>query len=792
MPTSLTEGGSAPISVVSYPTWTTAAKDAVGCSLGSSRLWFTCAQGIVSEVYYPRIDIPQIKDIGFIVADDKGFWVEVRRLNSYAVQWEDGVVPAVTITHRHPRFSLVLRICTDPARDVLLVNYEISGDAGLQLYVLAVPRPGGGLSQTMAYASEWEGHTVLWAEQNPYGMAILACDHNRQIGFGKRSVGAVGESDLWQDFNRMGRLTTSYTKAGPGYVALGGELIGHSGTMAVGFGSSKEAAATLALGALMEGFTSLWNRYCAQWRAWQATIPGLAQDAHASPQGALFALSATVIKVHMDKTFPGALVASLSIPWGNVSQSRAGYHLVWSRDLVETAGAMVALEALTEAREVLLYLMATQKTDGHWLQNQWLGGKPFWQGVQLDETGFPVLLAALLADKNALGDISVTRMVRQALTFIVTNGPATEQDRWEEDGGINTFTLAIAIAALVEGAQFLQGRERDCALMVADYWNSRIEDWTYVRATKTALRIGVDGYYIRMAPPDVEVRQDAGAEPLIIKNRGHLLAMEADEQIATDFLQLCRFGLRNADDPHIVTSVRAADALLKVDTPHGPVWHRYNGDGYGEHPDGAPFDGWGRGRGWPLLTGERGHYELLAARETTTYLKAMEAMTGTGGMLPEQVWDDAAIPQRNLFPGCPTGSAMPLVWTHSEFIKLVLSVAKGAPVDRPMAVWKRYAGKRPSPRFQIWRFQQPITSLDPNKDLFFLVGAEARLHFGHDQWQDVKDLITEDWGLAHVAILKAKTFISMSRLDFTFFWLDEKRWEGRDFHMDIDVHKEIT
>ena len=786
----MTKGSTAPPSVVAHPTWTTAAKDAVGCSLGSSRLWFTCAQGIVTEVYYPRVDIPQIKDIGFIVADQKGMWVEVRRLSSYTVVWEEGRIPAVTMTHHHPRFTLVLRICTDPARDVLLLDYELSGDADLRLYVLAAPRPGEGPYQTMAYAQEWEGHAVLWAEQRPYGMALVASDRNGQTGFAARSVGAVGNSDLWQDFDRTGRMTASYTEAGPGYVALGGELIAPSGTIAVGLGSSKEAAATLALAALMEGFTILWRRYCALWRAWLATVPGLSQVAPASPEAALFALSATVIKVHMDKTFAGALVASLSVPWGDVSQSRAGYHLVWSRDLVETAGALVALGALTEAREVLLYLMATQQKDGHWLQNQWLGGKPFWQGVQLDETGFPVLLAALLADKNALADISVARMVRRALAFIVTNGPATAQDRWEEDGGINTFTLAVAIAALVEGAQFLEGRERDCALLVADYWNSCLEDWTYVRATKTSLRIGVDGYYIRTAPPDVAIRPGVLAQPLIVKNRGHLLALPADEQIATDFLQLCRLGLRKTDDPHIVASIRAVDALLKTDTPCGPVWHRYNGDGYGEHPDGAPFDGWGRGRGWPLLTGERGHYELLAGRDTTMYLKAMAAMTGPGGLLPEQVWDGPPLPERNLSPGRPTGSAMPLVWAHGEFIKLTLSRSQGAPVDRPRAVWKRYAGQRPRPTFQIWRFQQPISRLDPTKDLFFLVGAEARLHFGRDQWQDVRDLMTEDWGLAHVAVLKAKTLGGMSRLDFTFFWPKESRWEGQDFHIDIDVHKE--
>ena len=771
------------------PTWTTAAKDAVGCSLGTSRLWFTCAQGIVTEVYYPRIDIPQLKDLGFIVADKKGFWAEVRRLNHYVVQWEEGAIPAITITHRQPRFTLTLRICTDPKRDVLLVHFELLGEPDLRVYCLAAPRLGEDIHDSKAYAQEWEGKPVLWAEQGPYGLAMVASDEKGCIAWGPRSVGMVGESDLWQDFDRNGQMTKCYTEAGPGIVALAAELPSTTGTIAVGFGSNKETAATLAFGALMEGFTPLWAHYCVLWRAWHADLPGAVKEGATDPTSALLKLSATVIKVHMDKTFPGALVASLSIPWGASSQSRAGYHLVWSRDLVETAAALVALGALTEAREVLLYLMATQQEDGHWLQNQWLGGKPFWQGVQLDETGFPVLLAALLSDQHALTDISVTDMVRRALVFIVDNGPATGQDRWEEDGGINAFTLAIAIAALVEGAQFLRGRERDCALLVADYWNSQLENWTFVRQTKTATRLGLDGYYIRMAPVDVLTQVGADAEPLIIKNRGHLVALRANEQIATDFLQLCRFGLRSPSDPQIIQSVQAVDALLKTETPNGPVWHRYNGDGYGEHPDGAAFDGWGRGRGWPLLSGERGHYELLAGRDTRPYVDAMVAMVGPGGMLPEQVWDSAPIPERGLYPGQPSGSAMPLVWTHSEFVKLILSIRQDAPVDRPKAVWKRYAGMRPRPSFQIWRFQHPITVMERDKDVYFLLGAKATLHFGHDHWQDPQDIVSEDWGLAHVVVLQAKVLRGYTQLDFTFFWPDESRWEGQDFRM---VMKETT
>ena len=144
------------------------------------------------------------------------------------------------------------------------------------------------------------------------------------------------------------------------------------------------------------------------------------------------------------------------------------------------------------------------------------------------------------------------------------------------------------------------------------------------------------------------------------------------------------------------------DLLLKTETPSGPVWHRYDSDGYGEHDDGGPFDGAGRGRGWPLLTGERGHYALAAGEDVLPYIEAMMAMANPVGLIPEQVWDAAPIPERGLAPGKPSGSAMPLVWAHAEFIKLCFSRELGRPVDRPAAAWARYRGARPTIDYDIW------------------------------------------------------------------------------------------
>ena len=760
------------------PTWTSSAKDMVGCALGPGRLWFTTGFGIVNEVYYPRIDLPQIRDLGFIVADDQGFWVEVKRLHDYRTRQPQPGVPAVEIVHSHSRFALHLRIVCDPEREVLLVEVRLEGDAQLRPYALLAPHLGGSGHDNVAQASLYHGRRMLWAEQGPFGLALACVDAAQGDAWGATSAGYVGASDGWQDFRHNGRMAWQYQDAGPGNVALMGQMP-RAAVLALGFGTSREAAATLALSACCQPFNAVWRHYVAPWKRWQHQVQfpqGLPPVLHDQ-----LATSAMVLRVHQDKTYPGAMVASLSVPWGNANDNIGGYHLVWPRDLVESASGLLALGALSEARDVLRYLIATQQASGSWAQNQWLGGKPFWGGNQLDEAAFPVLLAAALGERDALDGIAVAAMVRAALGFIVRNGPATEQDRWEEDAGINAFTLATCIAALVCGAQWLEPPARDWALRIADDWNARVEDWTTVRDSALARRLGVAGYYVRIAPV---VGCDGGSRlqcVLAIKNRLQDPGLAAEDQVSTDFLQLVRLGLRDARDPTVLDTIKVVDALLRVDTPSGPAWHRYNGDGYGEHADGAPFDGAGQGRAWPLLTGERGHHAVAAGEDPLPYLEAMAAMTGRDGLIPEQVWDSEPVPRHALFPGKPSDSAMPLVWAHAEFVKLAASRALGRPFDRREAVWQRYGGRVPQPAHAFWTHQLPVRSITSGQVVCLALPRPASVHYGFDGWRDIADRATEDSGLGlHIAVLPSEGLSAGRRIDFTLYWSEEGTWEGRD------------
>lgn len=770
------------------PTWTSSAKDIVGCGLGPARLWFTLGFGIVNEVYYPRVDIPQIRDLGFIVATPDGFWSEVKRNENYTLRLLAPGVPAVEIVHEHPRYTLRLRVTPDPRRDTLIIECRLDGDGELGLYVLVAPHLGATGYDNVATVERYRSRRVLWAEQGPFGMALAAVDQHQRDAFGRASAGYVGSSDGWQDFARNGRMTWQYRTAGPGNVALIGELPRRA-ILALGFGSSAEAAATLAISSLIQPFENILQQQIADWERWQAGCSehGVSTLDLPSAIREQALVSAIVLRAHLDKTYPGAMVASLSVPWGHTGNQLGGYHLVWPRDLVECAGALLALGAEAEARDTLRYLIATQNEDGHWNQNQWLGGTPYWQGVQLDETALPVLLATELDERDALRGMEVESMVRRALGYVARTGPSTMQDRWEENEGINAFTLAVCIAALVAGAALLPAPESDWALALANFWNAQIEAWTTVAGTELAQQYDIPGYYLRVAPPAIVAETDASATIVPIRNRhdgGG--ALRGDEQIGTEFLQLVRFGLRRPEDPLILGSVKLADALLRTDTPNGPVWHRYRGDGYGEHEDGTAFDGAGIGRGWPLLTGERGHYELEAGNDPLPYLAAMAAMASPGGMIPEQIWDAAPLPGRRLRLGRASGSAMPLAWAHAEFVKLLLSRQIGRPFDRPRAVWQRYRGRRPVAEHAFWWQHAPLGAMPAGAKLAVALPMPAVVHWGRDGWQLSEDTATSDSGLGfHVAVLATAALPPGSRVEFTWRRRDSGEWAGRDITVQV-------
>ena len=418
----------------------------------------------------------------------------------------------------------------------------------------------------------------------------------------------------------------------------------------------------------------------------------------------------------------------------------------------------------------------------------------------MDETAFPILIADHLTRINALTGLDTWPTVRRAAGYLARNGPVTQEDRWEEEGGYSPFTLAVEIAGLLAAGDFAEEKgEYSLATYLketADTWNENIERWTYVTGTELAKKVGVKGYYVRIAPTNADASELQASAFVGTKTRGlgqDVLPLE--QMVSVDALALVRFGLRSPKDPRIVDTVKIIDAILKKDTKTGPVWHRYNLDGYGEHDDGSPFDGTGVGRGWPMLAGERAHYELALGNveEAQRLLHVIEAQASPGGLIPEQVWDAEDIPKRGLRNGRPAGSAMPLVWAHAEYIKLVRSIHERKVFDMPPQPVARYQTSKTMSRFAAWRFNQKCRTILFGKILRIEVLAPATVHWSDDNWRTATDCKTIDTGIGiHYADLPTSGLSPASNILFTFFWPSANKWEETNFQVTVAARSPVT
>jgi glucoamylase len=784
--------------------WTSSAKSGVGVSLrNSSRVWFTLSHGILDEVYYDRLDWACTRDMGLIVADGKGWVSEEKRQSRHEVSSLAAGVPAycLTNTDEDGRYCIEKEILSDPLRSVVLQRTRFVPLVGkledYHLYVLLSPHLGNQGSGNTGWIGETKGVPMLFAQRDGTGLA-LACS----APWKKRSTGFVGTSDGWKDVEQNRQMTWTYDRAENGNIALMGEIdltaCGGEFMLALAFGGLPLDAGHHARASLLDGFAAARAAYIQEWQHWQAPLAHLDLDEDKQDgQGSEYRTSVAVLRIHQAKEFPGGTIASLSIPWGFAKgdQDLGGYHLVWTRDQVEAVGGLMAAQATEDTARVLRYLQVTQEADGHWPQNMWLDGSPYWTGVQMDETAFPILLTSMAWREGILNADQLHGfwpMVRQAAGYVVRSGPVTQEDRWEENAGYSPFTLAVEIAGLLAAADLADLEEPELSQYlreVADVWNASIERWTYVRDTELSRGLGIEGYYVRIAPPDVGNGGSLKDGYIPIKNRPPDAGHEPARQIvSTDALALVRFGLRDAHDPRIVNTVKAIDALLEVQTPNGPAWHRYNDDGYGEKANGDPYDGTGIGRAWPLLVGERAHYELAAGRkdEAERLMKAMEAFA-KDGMISEQIWDSPDIPDKELYFGRPSGSAMPLVWAHAEYVKLRRSLREGRVFDTPQATVQRYLIDKTQTDRAAWRFNEKTLSIAQGQKLRVEALAPNSVHWTADNWASAQDVPSRDTGLGVFPVdLPTQGLPSGSVVEFTFYWPQADRWEGRNFSVKIE------
>src|SRR5258705_7743330 len=490
------------------PRWTSSAKEGVGTAYHTScRLWFTLSHGIVNEIYYPHVDRPNTRDFQFLITDGETFCHEEKRDLDHRVEYPERDCPFYRLTNSEPRgrYRLVKHVLTDPHRSVLLLHTRVevldeSLDKKLRLYALLAPYG----ADNSGRCSEIGASTLIHGQREGTHI-VMACS----CGFSRRSVGYVGTSDGWQDLTDNFKMDWEFRSAERGNIALTGEIdLSGNGefTIAIACGGSYQSTVAKLLLSLAEPFQLHREGYV---RQWQRTVVNPKYDfsEDTCDGGGMYRLSRCVLLAHEDKVFQGAMVASLSIPWGETKGEgdRGGYHLVWTRDLVQSASALLASGQTGTPLRALIWLAAIQRRDGSFPQNSWLNGTAYWSGLQLDEIAAPTLLAWRLRKEGVgLGLFDPCIVMLRAAAYLILQGPVTAQERWEENAGYSPSTLATVIAGLVAAAECAKERgERDLAdfiLAYADWLAAHLEEWTVT--TQGDLIEGLPRHYIRVNPTD--------------------------------------------------------------------------------------------------------------------------------------------------------------------------------------------------------------------------------------------------------------------------------------------------
>ncbi|MBX2858204.1 MAG: glucan 1,4-alpha-glucosidase [Cellvibrionaceae bacterium] len=756
------------------PTWAYAGKTGIGTSyeqyvagqysdlaptLAVSKVWFSIAQGIVTETMYGLIHEAQVKDMQFYIQgpdfvdsekDDTEHSIEYLHTNTQGQPLS--LAYKLVNKDKQGRYTIEKHIVTNPDNNSLMMRVRFTAKhPGIIPHLVVNPH----IANTGANDKAWVNESTLYAEANGTTLAVAV---KGAVIAGR--VGFVGISDIVTDL-ADNKIDWQYSSTGSevGNVSLSATFpeIGEGVSeweVALGFGKNSTEANNAAQTSLSTGFAEVLARYngIGEHIGWEDYLNGLVHlpkmAAQSRDGGKLAYTSAMVLKAQEDKTHAGALIASLSNPWGDVTpaiESSTGYKAVWPRDFYQVAMAFLALGDHETPQVAFNYLKQVQAgpdikgyegTPGWFLQKTQVDGTLEWYAVQLDQTAMPIMLGWRLWQAGLLTDAQAKHwyvtMLKPAAEFLADGGdislrwnkqkiipPYTQQERWEEQQGHSPSTTAAVIAGLVSAAEFAILNEDIASaekyLAKADEYQQKLVSRSYTTAGKHKTTPSNGHYFLR-----INVNENPHDHGKLLARNGQAALIESDI-IDPGFLELVRYGMTHADDPHII------DSLVEIDNPALPDylkvkytmqlkgktavgWRRYGGDGYGESTVNGKGYGYNgkmhaeqRGRIWPFLTGERGHYELaLAAKDNkvttqeltrlrSTYVDSMEAFANEGMMLPEQVWDGVGNNgQYHYALGAGTNSATPLAWTHAEYLKLLRSLSDKQVWDHYTPVAKRF------------------------------------------------------------------------------------------------------
>ncbi|WP_034087598.1 glucodextranase DOMON-like domain-containing protein [Streptacidiphilus albus] len=734
-----------------------ARKDCLGTARNStSKVWYTVADGVLSDVYEPTVDNSDVSTLQYVVTDGSTFTDLQTRDMTYTVQADDtDMACTVTSTDAKHGFQLRTQYVTDPARDTVLMHTQLTALPGSRVDVRALhvyarldahangdggggTQNAGGNSGVVDHSSGtavvYSSNTVTEAANRDYAVPTYMDLDASTVG--TASVGYAGAaSDGLTQLDAAHAITaaTAATSAPDGHIVATEDVTPrHSDdiTLALGFGRTQAQAVSTAAASLRTPFAQVARDYTDGWHAYDSTLnraPKSAPGIAAATVRKTYYLDADVLKASEDKTYPGAIVASLASPWGQAVNAGTlvngkpvyygSYREVFGRDLYEAFTGLMADGDIATARDADLFLFDQQQLPtGEIPRNSLVNGKaaPDTGGDQLDETAYPILMAYL---SGLSGDTALwTGHIKPAADYLVAHGPSYGVERWEEQSGYSPSTIAAEIAGLTAASSIaaLHGDRADAQLYqaTADDFQRNIESWT---VTSTGPDSG-SPYFLRLSKtgdPNATTSYNLG-------NGAPTLAQ--DSVVDGGFQELVRLGEIAPTDSAFTNSLKVLDNQLSVSTPSGTGYYRYgdaasagSADGYGDcsttdSQTGCTTAGepWpttdvGTGHLWPVLSGERAESAIATGDPATAsaLLSFMIKSASGVGLVPEQVWEDPNLPASpygsdpttasiGFTDGQAAGSASPLTWAQAQELRLIVDLGQGRTVDRPSITTARY------------------------------------------------------------------------------------------------------
>jgi glucoamylase len=730
--------GSAPGAPGAGATWNESDVQGFADSLGSSsKVWYTLGDGELENVFYPQADTPDTFGLQYLVTDGATFTDTETANTSHAISLPDSTSLAwqQVNTATSGKYKITKTYIADPSRSVVLIQttFDNLGSTPLQLYADYLPQlDNDGMGNTGG-TDPASGDLV--ASNGPVSSALAA-----SVAFSQTTSGYAGSSsDGSAQLAGSHALTATYSSASSGghIVQVAQIPVAAAGattfTLALAFDSSQSAAVSDAAASLSAGFGSLESSFESGWHSWLAGLSAPPASVTGSSQlEQQYYVSLMEVKADEDKTYTGGFVAAPTDPWGTSVSANSGgdhgYHVVWTRDEYEMASALLAAGDAADANAALQYIFGyEEESSGAVKQNSFLNGSTVFGSLQMDEVADPIILAWQLGATSPADWGHVEALA----SYLVSNGPSTPQERWEENGGYSPATIAAEIAGLICAASIAEAN--GAASQAAAYtstalsWASQVDSLSYT----TTGPYGSGDYFLRITP---DGNPNSGASIGVANGGG-----SHDDRTVVDpsFLELVRLGIKPATATDISSTISVVDSQIKVNTPEGPIWHRYDFDGYGETSSGGDYTGAGVGNPWPVLTGERGEYDVadgnLSAAQSM--LATMAGAANSGYQIPEQVWGGATGTGGFTF-GQPDNSSTPLMWAMAQYVRLALDISAGRDLDTPSVVSQCVQqGSCPASGSvkETVNVTVPVNT-DASGDTVYLAGNLSALGLGQSDW----------------------------------------------------------